>query len=282
MPEIAEIATGCRLAPDGIWYASSVETVSYPADGHEVCAQIEDASFWFRHRNACIVAAVRAHPPAAGETIFDIGGGNGFVGLGLMRAGFDVAVVEPGVAGAANARRRGIPTVLCATTAAAGFVRASLGAVGLFDVIEHVERDVAFLASIRGLLKPAGKLYATVPAYRALWSDEDVVAGHFRRYTRRSICRSLRSAGFTVDYATYIFWPLPLPILLMRAVPHRLGLSRRRGAPASRAAGEHVIRQRLASKAVLALLSPEIDMIEAKRRLWFGGSCLVVAHADPA
>ena len=145
MLQISKISTECRLDSDGIWYAGSDEAVSYPSDGHDACAQIEDSSFWFKHRNACIIAAVQTHPPAVGDTIFDIGGGNGFVSLGLMKAGFEVAVVEPGAAGALNARKRGIPTVVCATTSAAGFVRSSLGAVGLFDVIEHIERDVQFL-----------------------------------------------------------------------------------------------------------------------------------------
>lgn len=279
MVDIPQIATKCRLGSDGIWYAGSDEAVSYPSDGHDVCAQVEASSFWFKHRNACIVAAVQTHPPAEGETIFDIGGGNGFVSLGLLRAGFDVAVVEPGAAGALTARKRGIPTVVCATTTAAGFVEASLGAVGLFDVIEHVQRDVEFLSSLRALLRRGGRLYATVPAYQGLWSDEDVSAGHFRRYTIQSICLSLEQAGFMVDYATYIFRPLPLPILLMRTLPYRLGISRRGRDSAAKVADDHMTRHGSFSRALLSLLSSEVTSIKTGKRMGFGGSCLIVARS---
>lgn len=216
----------CTLGPDGIWYAPQDDTVSYPADGNAECYEVEDSSFWFRHRNACIEAVARRFAPPPGAAIFDIGGGNGFVAQGLHRAGFDVVVVEPGRTGAINSKKRGLPGVVCATSSSAGIPRSSLGAVGLFDVIEHVEQDVAYLRSLRALLKDGGRLYATVPAHRTLWSAEDVIAGHFRRYTRRSLTAALEHGGFAVDYATYIFRPLPLPIFMLRTVPFLLSGAR--------------------------------------------------------
>src|SRR4051794_24224669 len=181
MFDVSTIARDCRLGPDGIWYPSSGrDVVSYPADGNEAAYLVEDVSWWFRHRNACIAAAVSKFPPPEGEPIFDIGGGNGFVSVGLNRAGFEVVLVEPGPVGAANAKARGVPVVICATPASAGLPAAAIGAVGLFDVIEHIEDDLAFLYSTRALMKDNGRLYATVPAYRALWSEEDRLVGHFR------------------------------------------------------------------------------------------------------
>ena len=40
------------------------EQLSYPEDGNARCLAIEDSSFWFRHRNRCIVAAVSRYRPA--------------------------------------------------------------------------------------------------------------------------------------------------------------------------------------------------------------------------
>ncbi len=68
---------------------------------------------------------------------------------GLMKAGFDVVLIEPGPSGAANARKRGAKDVMRATTEAANFRPHSLGAVGLFDMVEHVGDDAAFLRSMR-------------------------------------------------------------------------------------------------------------------------------------
>src|SRR5919198_606404 len=92
--------------------------------------------------------------------------------------------------------------------------------------VEDSYADVAFLQRARALIEPAGRIYITVPAYRVLWSAEDVYAHHFRRYTARSMRRTLRAAGFVVELSTYMFAPLPLPILAARSIPYRLGRPR--------------------------------------------------------
>ncbi len=279
MVDIRAITEGLEQAEDGIWYSvAQGQRVSYPDDGHEACFALEEASFWFRHRNDCIVHAVQAYPPPAPGTIVDIGGGNGFVALGLSRAGCDVALLEPGPRGAANARRRGLDAVICASTDSAGFALNSLPAIGLFDVVEHVADDRAFLSQCRALLQPGGRLYLTVPAYGWLWSQEDVAAGHFRRYSLGSIEALLEASGFALDFSSYIFRFLPLPIALMRALPYRLG---RASAPRSAARGgrDHVVGGSPLLRALLdGLLRSEIRRIDCGRAMHFGGSCLVVAH----
>lgn len=275
--DIESISTGLERGEDGIWYSEDTREVSYTADGHAACFAIEDDSFWFRHRNDCILSIVERFPPEDGGTLVDIGGGNGFVAAALAAAGFEVALVEPGHAGAANARRRGLETVICATPDGARFKAASLPAVGLFDVIEHVDDDAAFLASIRGLLKPGGRLYATVPAYQFLWSAEDVAAGHFRRYSRQGICRRLEQAGLDVEFASCIFRFLPIPIALFRALPYRLGLSRT-GGKKERLARDHVARGGALTRVLDRLLAAEVDNLGQGVAMRFGGSCLVVAR----
>ena len=68
-----------RLGEDGIYYAIGSEAISYPEEGNEACFQIEDQSFWFRHRNHCIQELVRKFPPNGKGPIFDVGAGNGFL-----------------------------------------------------------------------------------------------------------------------------------------------------------------------------------------------------------
>lgn len=272
--DIGAISHGLRCDADGIWRAASASAVSYPDDGHQLLAAVEEASFWFRHRNRCIAAAVGAHPPSG--AIFDIGGGNGFVSAGLRAAGFDAVLVEPGPQGASNARRRGLPNVVCATTESAGFAPATLPAIGLFDVVEHVEDDAGFIAGLRPLLVDGGRLYLSVPAYGWLWSHEDVEAGHFRRYSLTGLRAMIAAAGFRIDYAGYFFRPLPLPILLLRSLPDRLGLARGRG-DARAVSRDHAVRRGPLVRALERLLEPEVRHIRAGREMAFGGSCLLVA-----
>ena len=190
-------------------------------EGNALCFQLEDSSFWFRHRNDCILAAAERFSPL--EPFFDIGGGNGFVSAALQHAGREVVLIEPGQEGCFNARKRGIRHIICGLLEDIPMDESSIGACGFFDVIEHIEDDLAMLKTTYQLMKPGGKIYITVPAYSFLWSQEDIDAGHYRRYSIPSARRLLQQVGFDVVYSSYLFSFLPLPIFLLRTVPHLSG-----------------------------------------------------------
>jgi SAM-dependent methyltransferase len=263
------------LAKDenGIWHCKARSAPSYPEDGNSFCLQIEDDSFWYRHRNRCIVSAVRRFAPTG--LIVDAGGGNGYVARGLQDAGFEVMVVEPGAAGALASRRRGIEHVICGAFQDVGFPPASVPAIGLFDVLEHIEGDGRALADMHRALAPGGRIYVTVPAYQFLFSEEDRWAGHFRRYTVGSLSRLLAGAGFEIEYSSYFFLPLPLPIFVFRTIFGRLGIYR--PADSENAALEHT-RAGLAHSALNRVLDLEAQRIARGRRIGLGSSCLAVAR----
>lgn len=275
--DLGEISSGLRQAEDGLWHATSSTAISYPAEGHEICAQVEDRSFWFWHRNNCIIALAKKFSPHPGGAIFDVGGGNGYVAQGLEQAGFDAVVVEPGAAGAQAAKARGLKRVVHASLEDANFRSESLPAIGLFDVVEHIEDDAAFLALARPLLKPGGRLYLTVPAYSALWSAEDEYSGHYRRYSKDSISQVLESAGFSVLFASYIFRFLPLPIFVFRSLPFRLGLRGKGLHESAKVSRDHSPGGEVTSKIIDMMLRPELRRISAGNPMSFGGSCLVAA-----
>jgi SAM-dependent methyltransferase len=271
--ELSRLATNLKPLEPGIW-ASPVtsQSVSFPEHGHAECYELEDQSFWFRHRNRCIVQLVRKHPPHG--PIFDVGGGNGFVALGLQQAGWDAILVEPGLEGTRFARRRGLSPVICSTVEDAGFASGSLPAIGVFDVVEHVEEHEAFIRRLATLLGPGGNLYLTVPAYSWLWSAEDEIAGHYRRYRLGSISRLLENCGFRIDFASYIFSILPPAIFFSRSLPSRLG--RQRDANPSKIQAEH--NPGAGQAAVTWLLDRELDLLRRGLSLPFGSSCMVAAR----
>jgi SAM-dependent methyltransferase len=262
----------------GIWHTVDQEQISYPSDGNDACFEVEDRSFWFRHRNACIDEMVRNFPPEGKGPIFDVGGGNGFVAKGLMDAGWDVLLVEPGPAGARNAKKRGLPHVICATTHSAGFQSGTLPAIGVFDVVEHIENDIPFLRHLNDLLVPGGVLYLTVPAFQTLWSHEDIDAGHYRRYSLKQIEKKLSEAGFIISYATYIFQCLVVAVGIFRVLPFRLGLLRREKKTLQQTRQDHVLKEGMVSKIISNLLDRELGIIEKQGVLPFGGSCMVAAR----
>lgn len=274
MIDLPAIANNLEQRADGIWVSRDRSDVHYPSFGSDVCFEIEDISFWFGHRNACVAAMCRRH--LSERVVFDIGGGNGFVSLGLQRAGFETVLVEPSPSAMRNAATRDIAHRVCSTFDDAGFIDGAVPNVGLFDVLEHVAEPAPFLAGIRRILRPGGALVLTVPAYNALWSYEDVIAQHHRRYTRASLRAELQAAGFEVACSTYFFSFLPIPILLARALPWRLGLLK--DDAITRTSGQHRPPVGIAKRILDALCDFERRRIERGKTLPFGGSILAVAR----
>lgn len=266
---IDDIAPGLSRDPAGYWIAPEQITPSYPADGNDACMEVEERSFWFAHRNRAIVAAVKRYPPADGP-LLDVGAGNGHVSAALEQAGIPTIAIEPNRAGAANAVSRRVTHVIRGSLPSAAFRTGIAGAIGLFDVIEHIENDRAFLTSLRPYLAPEGRLYVTAPAFPWLWSSNDVRSGHYRRYTLRSLGETLGAAGFRVEYATYIFWYLPLPILLVRAL--------RSNNSQSRASRQHELGGARLRRIAERFLAFETKRIARGASIPFGGSCLIVAR----
>ena len=274
MEDLQKIASNLTLNDEGLWVALENRNVSYPEEGNEACFEIEENSFWFQHRNEIICKIVNDF--GNGDVVFDIGGGNGFVALALQKSGVETVVVEPGPTGARHAKERGLNSVVQSTLEDAGFAKNSIPAMGLFDVLEHIEDDDKFLQSIHDYLKPEGRLFLTVPALSFLWSIDDVHAGHFRRYTTGSLASRLETNGFRVDYCSYFFWFLTPAVFVLRSIPSRLGL--RKAVSTATATREHAPPSGLAGLILQTMRSVETKRIGQHRRMPIGTSCIAVAR----
>ena len=209
---------------DDIFYesnAQSLECGAFDPKLHENLFSIEDNSWWFRYRNKIIESGISRFLTQK-CVIVDVGGGNGFVASHLSKIGFDVVLFEPGLQGCKNARRRGLKKIVCAPFSSKIVKRGSVSAVGLFDVMEHMENEANSLGDVYELLVADGMLFGTVPAHKWLWSQEDENAGHFRRYSASSLSEVLRSNGFKVVYVSYFFRFLSLPISIFRVLPFKI------------------------------------------------------------
>lgn len=271
---IEDLSETLRHTDEGIYVSGQRRAVSYSENGHDSCLAVEDGSFWFRHRNDCIAAMVANH--RFSEPLLDIGGGNGYVAKRLEDEGHEVVLLEPGMAGARNARKvRGLNHVVCATVEDSGFRSSTFGALGMFDVIEHVEHDREFLAHVSALLAPGGSLFLTVPCHDWLWSGADVRAGHFRRHTRSTVA-ALLDGLFRIDYFSYFFWPLIAPQFLLRSLPHKLGLAKDHNVLST--GTEHAAGGGMASRIMAGVLQHEVAAVSRGWTIPVGASALVAAR----
>jgi SAM-dependent methyltransferase len=270
---IEDLAPGLTRGADGIWRSGVSRSISYPAEGNRKFAAVEENSFWFNHRSACVCMLLSRFRP--GGVILDVGGGNGYMALGMTRAGFDVVVVEPGPDGCRLAHDRGLE-VIGSTLADVGFKTGSVAAIGMFDVLEHIEDEAGALGQVKNLLASGGRFFVTVPAFAFLWADEDVQAGHYRRYRTGQLAAALRRAGLEVEYISYMFMLLPLPILLMRTLPSLLG-GRADRSP-QQISADHTARGGVSGQILAHVLAFERRRIAAGGRFPFGSSCVAVAR----
>lgn len=261
---------------DGIYFSKKIKksVISYPEEGHNRCLKIEDNSFWFRHRNSCIILGIKRY--YANKIIFDVGGGNGFVSKALQDENITSVLVEPGIQGCLNARKRNISVIICSSLQDAGFKFNSIPAIGMFDVLEHIENDIQYCKDLHDVLIKDGLLFLTVPTYRFLWSDADVSAGHFRRYTKKDLVSKLNSVGFKVEYATYFFSILPIAIFLFRTIPYKFVKNRQSGNIEHRN-NEHNTRKGLLGKILNRIWKMELSKFQKGKTIPFGASLFIVA-----
>ena len=272
---IADFAQDVSQNSEGVWVTPAVADISYPASGNELCFAVEDSSFWFQHRNQVILESLRQFSPPG--VFFDVGGGNGYVARALQMTGVETVLIEPGLAGIRNAVHRGVRHVIHGTLQDAGFLRERMPALGLFDVLEHIEDDQTLVEQLHSLQTPGGRLYVTVPAWPWLLSHEDKLAGHFRRYTPGGLARTLRQPGYEIEFLSCFFGFLVLPILALRVIPYRLGFGQTHETE-ERVQSDHELSSPIAKNICDMLTRRELSRIRSRRPLRLGGSCLAVAR----
>lgn len=210
-----------------IWInKGSSYAVSYPENGNEEFFKIEQDSFWFNHRNNVLVDVLQRYPFMG--NFADIGGGNGFQvqQLSTVYTEKEIYLIEPNYSGCLNARKRGLEHVFNIPAEEFPFCKKEIGGIGLFDVIEHIEDEKAFLRTITERIGPGTRMYLSVPAYSSLWSDSDVYAGHYRRYNREQLIQLANELNLKVLGSSYYFSYLVIPLFLFRRLPYLMGRKR--------------------------------------------------------
>ena len=146
--------------------------------------------------------------------MLEVGCGTGFV-LTALRDGISgrIAGSELHSEGLKFARKRhGEGVELIQMDARRLLLVDALDVVCALDVIEHIREDEAVIASVHQALRPGGWFIVSVPQHPWLWSANDEVAHHERRYRVGELQKKLRDAGFSVVYSDS-FTSLLLPAM---------------------------------------------------------------------
>jgi ubiquinone/menaquinone biosynthesis C-methylase UbiE len=90
----------------------------------------------------------------------------------------------------------------------------SFDIVCAIELIEHLPKDKKFLKECHRILKKKGFLIMTTPAFNFLWSEDDVLAHHQRRYTRKKL-KNILSYYFNTIVCSYrYFFLFPFSVII--------------------------------------------------------------------
>ncbi len=178
----------------------------------------EDEHWWFATRTWAIEKWLNALPHHNGLEILDIGCGAGNMihhlgGYGRVRG------IEVDPRPVKIAQSRGYDVRQGDATREIPFPDASFDLVTALDVIEHVDADTAILREAYRVLRPGGHVLITTPAFQWLWSYNDVLNAHKRRYTASQLNAKLVQSGFRIrrtSYGFFLVFPLSAPLILWR------------------------------------------------------------------
>ena len=174
------------------------------AQGYEVTRQHQASHWWYRARRDLCLRQVRRAASALGYpqrrlALLDYGCAGGFDLPFLAELG---TAEGADISDALGDGPRG-PHPVHVVPRDLASLRGRFDVVTCLDVLEHLEDDVDGLRTLRSLLVPGGQVVLTVPAYPWLWSGEDEISAHHRRYTRGALLATCRQAGLEVLYASY-------------------------------------------------------------------------------
>jgi 2-polyprenyl-3-methyl-5-hydroxy-6-metoxy-1,4-benzoquinol methylase len=193
-------------------------------EAYKQFSELEESHFWFVGRRNIFFDLIDEEIGDAHDLeILEIGCGAGGMMVPLSRygrvTGLDVApdIIK-------FCRSRGLQSTLVGSGYDLPVRRQSMDLVALFDTIEHIPDDVAVLRECHATMKRGGLLFVSVPAYQFLYSNNDRVAHHQRRYTRTMLRERITAAGFAltkVSYFNTILFPVILPTVLANKVKER-------------------------------------------------------------
>jgi SAM-dependent methyltransferase len=147
--------------------------------------------------------------PRLGREVLEIGPGYGGVASRIVAAGIGYRAIDSDASVIEQLRPRlPVPSERLAVGDvtrpewAERFRQDGVDTVLLFNVLEHIEDDTAFLRAA-ARCAPGGRLVLFVPAMPCLYGTFDSQAGHYRRYSPGALKDVLLKAGLRMRTLSY-------------------------------------------------------------------------------
>jgi 2-polyprenyl-3-methyl-5-hydroxy-6-metoxy-1,4-benzoquinol methylase len=177
--------------------------------------ELYEKHWWWRAREEILVDELRRRvPKGASLAILDVGCGDALFFSRLCEFGEVEGIESVPELVDPNGPNRARITV--APFDASFQPRKNYDLILMLDVLEHFDAPEQALRRAVDLLKPAGIVVVTVPAFLILWTDHDLLNRHRTRFTKRSFARLASASRMEIMTSRYFFVWLALAKLALR------------------------------------------------------------------
>lgn len=170
---------------------------------YEILYQVEENHWWFVGRRNVILDQIACfYQGQKNLRLLDIGCGTGIFVKSLSQYGEAIGL-DISSDGLHFCQQRKIFQLVQGDGFSLPFSSDTFDILTANDLLEHIDDDTASLQEFLRVLKPGGRLFIFVPAFQFLWSLQDDISHHKRRYTSRQLSKTIEAAGFKLERITY-------------------------------------------------------------------------------
>jgi len=173
-----------------------------------------DEDFWYVKVRNDLIEKTIPYYATDNLNIVDMGCGTGRQ-FDLLAIYGDVYCVDNNKKAIEACKKRGAEKLIFADVSDTKIKSKSIDYVVALDLIEHLDDDKGFLDEAYRILKPGGKLILTFPAFKSLWSVDDDMAHHKRRYTKKSFRNLVKSTDFKIKKLSYRYFFISIPSMFL-------------------------------------------------------------------
>jgi len=190
----------------------------YDERGFESLKAMQEHHFWYRGRHRFLLHALKSHSKTISQDwrAVDLGGGTG----GWLQYIVNYGVASWDQLALADSSRRALQMASSILPASARRYQVDITNLGwreewdaafLLDVIEHLRDDTRAVREAGKALKQGGLLIVSTPALKSLWSANDVMSGHLRRYRCRDFEALAEESNLRlIDCRYFMFFLSPI------------------------------------------------------------------------
>lgn len=185
---------------------------------------MEAKYWWHRGKRANVLSQIKKLAKGKDLKILDVGCGTGYLLKELQKKYIDAYGIDISKQSLSFCKKRDLNNLKHWDIEKNPYPQMTFDIVLALDVIEHIKDDNQAMKNIAKSLKKDGIVIFASPAFPYLWSYWDKLAGHYRRYDKKSLIKLFEDSGFKIEFVSFTNVLIFFPVIAIRIIKQKLGI----------------------------------------------------------